>query len=452
MTQKLKKKLIYFIVFSILLFGLFLILHFQIPAVQKRIVVFAVWFFAEIYLWVTIVHSLQLFKNNQQKTKCRIAMEWLFTGIYWLPAFMVALAALSLAKNSVHNINTTLYLTVMGSSVIQYLIKFVLFCLLIPFDLISFGIKKLKKEQSIIFERVKKGRRLMLQSAFFLYLIGLVLMGYGMIFVSEEFKLQEVNLETQHDYFKNNPTKIVFISDLHLATWRSSEPIQEVVNQVNDQNPDYIFLGGDMVQFTSQEMDPYMTIFQGLRASKGIYSVLGNHDYATYARYENESEQNKDVLRLISLQEQLGWRVLCNSNERIPIDSSGNSFVIAGIEFYSPTKMFINKGNIEKTYKNIKPEDLVFLISHSPEIWDSLKVRQLPAFLTLSGHTHGMQIGYLGKKYKWSPGRLIYKYWGGHYQDPNALAKHLYVNVGLASIGFPSRIGMYPEITVINLR
>jgi predicted MPP superfamily phosphohydrolase len=452
MNQKTKRTLIYSIGFIVLIIGLFLILHFQIPAVQKRIFVFAIWFFAEIYLWITIVNTFQWFRKCKEKSKWRIISEWVLTILYWMPAVMVALAALSLAKNSVHGINTTFYLTIMGSSVIQYIIKFVLFCLIIPFDIISFIIKILKREKKKFYEKVRKWRNVMLQSAFYLYLIGLILMGYGMIYVAEEFVTRKISLDTKNEIFQNNPTKIVFISDMHLATWRSSNPVHDIVNQVNQLNPDYIFFGGDMVQFSSHEMDPYMTILKGLKANKGIYSVLGNHDYATYARYENEEEQNNDVLRLVSLQEQLGWRVLRNSNERITVDSSGNSFVIAGIEFYSPTKMFINQGNIEKTYENIKPDDFVLLISHSPDVWDSLKVRHLPAFLTVSGHTHGMQVGYMSEKHRWSPGRLIYKYWGGLYQDPKEQIRNLYVNVGLASIGFPSRIGLHPEITLIELK
>lgn len=164
--SKYKKTLLYSIGFVTLILSLFLILHFQIPAVQKRIVVFAVWFFAEIYLWITIVHNLKLFKNSQQKSKIRKLLEWLLTFLYWLPAVMVALAAISLAKNSVHNINTTLYLTIMGSSVIQYIIKFVLFCLLIPFDIMSLIIKRFRKEKHLVYEKVIKWKRMMLQSAF----------------------------------------------------------------------------------------------------------------------------------------------------------------------------------------------------------------------------------------------------------------------------------------------
>ncbi len=452
MKKGLKRELIYGIVFTLLLLGLFLILRVQIPAVQKRIVVFAIWFFAEIYLWFTIVNSFYLFKNYKEKSKLRIIGEWLLTGFYWLPALLVGLAALSLAKNSVHGINTTLYLTIMGSSVIQYLIKFVLFCLIIPFDIISWIIKKLKKEKVKFYTKVRKWRSVMLKSAFFLYLIGFFLMGYGMIFVAEEFVTREIELETNNPIFKENPTTIVLISDLHLATWRSEKPVKEMISKVNQLNPDYIFFGGDLVQFTSEEMDPYLSLLKTIKAKKAIYSVLGNHDYATYAHFENETEQNNDVLRLVDLQKQMGWHVLRNESERIVVDSTGRSFVIAGIEFYSPTKMFINKGNIEQTYQNIKKEDFVLLLSHSPEIWDSLKVKNLPAFLTVSGHTHGMQIGYYGTKHKWSPGSLLYKYWGGLYQDAATSAKNIYVNVGLASIGFPSRIGMHPEITIIHLK
>jgi predicted MPP superfamily phosphohydrolase len=452
MKKGFKRELIYGIVFTLLIFGLFLILRVQIPAVQKRIFVFAIWFFAEIYLWFTIVRAFQLFKNYKGKRKIRIIGECLLTTFYWLPAFMVGIAALSLAKNSVHGINTTLYLTIMGSSVIQYLIKFVLFCLIIPFDLISWIIKKLKREKVKFYAKVRKWRAIMLKSAFYLYLIGFILMGYGMIFVAEEFVTREVNLETHNPIFKESPTKIVLISDIHLATWRSEEPVKEIISKVNQLDPDYIFFGGDLVQFTSKEIDPYLSILKTLKAKKGIYSVLGNHDYATYAHFDNENDQNNDVLRLVELQEQMGWHVLRNESERIVVDSSGRSFVIAGIEFYSPTKMFINKGNIEQTYKNIKKEDFVLLLSHSPEIWDSLKVKNLPAFLTVSGHTHGMQIGYYGTKHKWSPGSLLYKYWGGLYQDATSTAKNIYVNVGLASIGFPSRIGMHPEITVFTIK
>jgi predicted MPP superfamily phosphohydrolase len=452
MKLRVKRELIYGISFILLLSILFLILRFQIPAVQKRIFVFAIWFFAEIYLWITIVRAFNLFKDNKGKRKLRIIIEWLFTVFYWTPAIMVAIAVLALAKNSIHGINTTTYLTIVGSSVIQYLIKFVLFCLLIPFDLIGFLLKRFRKEKKKEYYRVRKWRSIMLKSAFFLYVFGLILMGYGMIFVSENFITREITLDTKNQIFKDHPTRIVLISDIHLATWRSENPVREFIEIVNQLHPDYIFFGGDMVQFTSQEMNHYMTLLGHLNAKKGIYSVLGNHDYATYAHFDNETDQNNDVLKLVDLQQQLGWHVLRNSSERIFIDSTGKSFVIAGIEFYSPSKMFINKGNIEQTYRDIKSDDFVLLLSHSPEIWDSLKVKNLPAFLTVSGHTHGMQLGYYGKKHKWSPGSLLYKYWGGLYQDPKSTAQNIYVNVGLASIGFPSRIGMHPEITIIHLQ
>lgn len=448
---KLKKELYYGMGFILIMLIFFLVLQVQIPAVKKRIFVFAIWFFAEIYLWIAVVRSFGFYKNKGAKKKIRIAMEWGLTVLYWLPAAMVAIALFSLAKNSVHNINTTLYLTIMGSSVIQYIIKFVLFSLLIPFDIISYIIKKFRKNSVKLYETVQKWRSILLKSAFGLYIIGLILMGYGMLCVAEEFVVREVTLPSNNSIFKENPIKILLISDLHLATWRNQNPIKEVVQTVNSYNPDYILVTGDLVQFTSTEMDHFMPILSELKAKKRIYSVLGNHDYATYANYKDDQERDADVDRLVALQRGMGWRVLRNESERIIVDSTGRSFVFAGIEFYSPTKMFINKGDIQKTYENIKPDDLVILLSHSPDIWDSLKVRNLPAFLTVSGHTHGMQVGYYGKKHKWSPGQLIYKYWGGLYHDSKIQDRYLYVNVGLASIGFPARIGMHPEITVITI-
>lgn len=449
---KLKKEFYYVIGFSLLLLLLFLILRVQIPAVQKRIVVFGIWFFAEIYLWFAIIKTFSYFKNYRLKSKKRIIFEWVITAFYWLPAVLVGLAALSLAKNSVHNINTTLYLTIMGSSVIQYLIKFILFSLLIPFDMVSYLIKLFKQEKIKFYTRVQKWRSIMLKSALWLYLIGLVFMVYGMIFVAEDFIIREVTIPSKNEIFKEKPLKIVLISDLHLATWRTQDPIKEVVQIVNSYNPDYILVTGDLVQFTSKEMDSFMPILRGLQAQKGIYSVLGNHDYSTYANYENEQDRDADVDRLVALQNSLGWRVLRNESERVVLDSNGKSFIFAGIEFYSPTKMFINKGSIEMTYQNIKPDDFVILLSHSPDVWDSIKVRNLPAHLTVSGHTHGMQVGYYGKNHRWSPGKLIYKYWGGLYHDTTDQDRYLYVNVGLASIGFPSRIGMHPEITVFTIK
>lgn len=447
--MKKKKIFLYSAITLIALILLFLILRFQIPAVQKRIIVFAVWLGAEIYLWYRVVTTFNFFKNYKQKKKRVKLIEILISILYWMPAFLIAFSLLKLARNTIHDINTTVYITIMGASVIQYIIKFVIVSLLIPCDIIySFYIFKKRKKGGI----APRWRTALLKWALFIYFIGLGLMGYGMLFVAESFQVRETTLTTSDPDLQKNPLKIVLISDLHLATWRSQKPIQEVVNTINQLDPELIFITGDLVHFTSNELDPYISILSELKAKGGIYSVLGNHDYGTYARFDSEKERLADVERLVELQRQMGWTVLNNENVRIQRDGEERDWVIAGIEFFTPTQHFINEGDIDKTYEGIQPDDRVILLSHSPEVWGSIKGRDLPALLTVSGHTHGLQIGYYGKKHKWSPAKILYKYWGGLYEDPTKKPSYLYVNVGLASIGFPARLGVYPEITVITLK
>lgn len=447
--MKKKKIFLYSAITLIALILIFLVLRFQIPATQKRVVVFAVWLGAEIYLWYRVVTTFNFFKNYKQKKRRIKLVEILISILYWMPAFLIAISFLTLARNSIHEINTTVYLTVMGASVIQYIIKFIIVCILIACDIFySFYIFLKRKKGGI----APRWRTALLKCALCIYLIGLGLMGYGMLFVSESFQVRETTLSTSDPDLQENPLKIVLISDLHLATWRSQEPIQEVVNIINQLEPELLFITGDIVQFTSKELDPYMPILSQLKAQRGIYSVLGNHDYGTYARFDSEKERKADVERLVELQRKMGWTVLNNENVRIQRDGEEHDWVIAGIEFYCPTKLFINAGDIEQTYEGIQPDDRVLLLSHSPEIWDTIKKRNLPAVLTVSGHTHGMQIGYYGEKHRWSPAKILYKYWGGLYENPNKKASYLYVNVGLASIGFPARLGVYPEITVITLQ
>jgi len=150
--MKKKKIFLYSAIVLIALILLFLILRFQIPAVQKRIIVFAVWLGAEIYLWYRVVTTFNFFKNYKQKKKRIILVEILISILYWMPAFLVAISLLTLARNTIHDINTTVYVTIMGASVIQYIIKFVIVSLLIPCDIIySFYIfLKRKKGGSLL--------------------------------------------------------------------------------------------------------------------------------------------------------------------------------------------------------------------------------------------------------------------------------------------------------------
>jgi predicted MPP superfamily phosphohydrolase len=432
------KKQLYYLFGAILaLVILYAVLAFQIPAVRRRIFVFAIWFFGEIYLWITILKS---FKNSWKK---RIPFFTLLV-LYWLPACVILVTMGALAVKGVHQLNKSVYLTVVGVSVIQYLIKFLIFTILFCYNIIALLIKTLCKKCNI-----EKGRRVLLRISLGIYASTFMLMIYGVIYGADNFQIREVEIHAP--VFKNmnhRELKIVLVSDLHLASWRTHNPIEKAVRMVNAQQPDFIFITGDLVQFTSDEMPEYLPILSQLKARYGIYSVLGNHDYGRYARFKTDVERKEDVQKLIHYQTSIGWKVLNNESVKLYEDSVPMGITIAGVEFYSPKKMFINEGDLVKTFQNVDTSDFVILLSHDPQAWLDVVRKNLPANLVLSGHTHGMQLGYYSKNFRFSPASLLYKQWGGLYEKQD---KRLYVNVGLGSVGFPARVGMPPEITVITL-
>ena len=406
---------------------LYLILAFHIPAIKMRIFLFAFWLFGEIYLWMSILNS---FRDIWKK---KVPFFTLLV-LYWLPTFLVSIAMGVLAVKGMQQLNKTLYLTVMGICVIQYLIKFLIFILVFLFDIIAFIIRHSRE----------KGRRVLLYISLGIYAITFILMLYGTIWGANDFQIREVNIKT--DVIKTEGLKIVQLSDLHLATWRNHKAIDKVVKMVNAQQPDIIFITGDFVQSVSEEIVEYLPILSQLKAHYGIYSVLGNHDYGRYARFKTEEERKADVQKLIDYQTSIGWKVLNNESVKLYDDSVPLGITLAGVEYYSPKKLFINEGDVDKTFQYVDSNDYVILLSHDPQAWYDVINKNLPANLTMSGHTHGMQLGFYYPNFKWSPVSILYKQWGGLYEKEGKL---LYVNVGLGSVGFPARVGMPPEITVI---
>jgi predicted MPP superfamily phosphohydrolase len=429
-----KNKTLLFFGAAVALAILYLILATQVPAVKMRVFVFAILFFGEIYLWSSIL------KAFQDTWKNKIPFFSLLV-LYWMPACVICFFMFILATKGVHQLNKTVYLTVVGICIIQYLIKFLLFILLLVYDLITIGIRK--------YCNIDKGKRILLRFSLGIYFAAFVLMIYGTVYEADDFRVREINIDCRgviHTPLTNHGVKIVLISDLHLACWRNPESIEKAVKLVIDQQPDLLFITGDVVQFTSDEMVEYMPILSQLKAKYGIFSVLGNHDYGRYANFKTDSLRKEDIYRLVLFQTLLGWKVLNNESVKLYEDSIPLGITIAGVEFYSPKKMFINEGDLIKTFQNVDTNDYVILLSHDPQAWYDVVNKNLPANLTLSGHTHGMQLGFYSKNLKFSPASLLYKHWGGLYERQEKL---LYVNVGLGAVGFPARVGMPPEITVI---
>ena len=220
------------------------------------------------------------------------------------------------------------------------------------------------------------------------------------------------------------------------------------VQKVLDIKPDIILFTGDLVNNRATEMQDYMDIFSLLKAPLGVYSTLGNHDYGDYVDWPYEGKtkmQNLEDLKKVHAA--LGWKLMMN--EHVEIERNGEKIALLGIENWSAKKRFPKHGDMARAYAGSEKYPFKILMSHDPSHWDA-QVRPLygDVDLTLSGHTHGMQFGIELPGFKWSPVQYIYKQWAGLYEQG---IQKLYVNRGYGFIGYPGRVGVLPEITVIEL-
>jgi uncharacterized protein len=242
--------------------------------------------------------------------------------------------------------------------------------------------------------------------------------------------------------------KIVQISDIHSGSFTSVAAVQKGIDKILALKPDIILFTGDLVNNIATEMEDYISVFAQLKAPLGVYSTLGNHDYGDYyfAR-EAVQEKAKNLQDLKNIHKQMGWQLLLNENVTLPYNNS--EFVLIGVENISGSRGFHSYGNFNAALSGIEQHPHKILMSHDPSHWQ-VEVSQHPVHvdLTFSGHTHGMQFGIDIPGFKWSPIKYVYKQWAGLYKQND---RHLYVNRGFGFLGYPGRVGILPEITLIEL-
>ncbi len=194
------------------------------------------------------------------------------------------------------------------------------------------------------------------------------------------------------------------------------------------------------------EMDNYKDVFGKITAPMGVYSILGNHDYGDYYRWETPEQKAENLIKLKNTHKEIGWKLLLNEN--VTLERAGSQIALLGVENWGAGG-FAKHGDIEKAYQGTEDKPVKILLSHDPSHWRA-KIR--PEYkdidLTLSGHTHGMQFGVEIGSIKWSPVKYRYEQWAGLYKEDN---QYLYVNRGFGYLGYPGRIGMPPEITILEL-
>lgn len=287
------------------------------------------------------------------------------------------------------------------------------------------------------------------QSGLVVSALPFVTMMYGVVRGAFDYNVIKVKVRSPKIPKSFNGYRIVQVSDIHSGSFIMHDPLIDAVRMINEQEPDVLFFTGDLVNEVAEEALPFRDIFADIQTKDGIYSVLGNHDYGDYfyQRGDIEGKQyNRELMRKIHAE--MGWDLLLNENRRI--ERNGEHIGIVGVENWGSSARFQKYGDVGIASKGINTEDFNILLSHDPSHWNSIVSFENPEIdLTLSGHTHGFQMGIEIPGYvKWSPSKYLYDQWAGLYHRND---QQIYVNRGLGFLGYPGRLGIRPEITVIEL-
>ena len=271
---------------------------------------------------------------------------------------------------------------------------------------------------------------------------------YGMVKGKYNYKVLKYALEFDDLPDAFDGYTLTQISDVHSGSFDNAEKVNYAVDLVNKQKSDIILFTGDLVNNVASEMNEWKNVFGSLKATDGVYSVLGNHDYGDYVEWNSPAEKAKNLQDLKDLQKEMGWDLLLNESRTLT--RNGQFIKIVGVENWGEGG-FKKAGDLEKACTNVIPEDFTILMSHDPSHWQA-QVKEHPKniHLTLSGHTHGMQFGIeIPGWFKWSLIKYRYENWAGVYEE---FGRYINVNRGFGYLGYPGRVGIWPEVTVITLK
>ncbi len=222
--------------------------------------------------------------------------------------------------------------------------------------------------------------------------------------------------------------------------------VEKAIELINKQNADYILFTGDLVNNIAAEVETFVPLLKKLKARHGMYSILGNHDYGEYYKWDSKDQLRKNMEDLYAHHNSIGFRLL--RNESVKLTKDGQEIALIGIENWG-LPPFPQYGDLKNSLAPVKDLPFKILMSHDPSHWDAEVLNRTNIDLTLSGHTHGMQFAIRIPGWRWSPVKMKYPRWGGLYTEGQ---QHLYVNIGIGYIAFPGRVGTPPEITVFELK
>ena len=286
-----------------------------------------------------------------------------------------------------------------------------------------------------------KKSSLLIGSTLFITMLG------GILFGRYNFKTKHIDLKLKNWSDKLKDFKIVHISDLHLGSFNSIKKLEDVVELINNELPDMVVFTGDLVNNYHNEAIPYVNTLKKIKSKYGNFSVLGNHDYCDYVGWKRNSQQWKDNFNnMLNIHKEMGFNLLLNESREIIVENQ--KFNLVGVENWGAGN-FNKDGDLQKAMLNVDEKYPTILLSHDPSHWTAQVIDFNKRIdLQLAGHTHGMQFGIDIPGIKWSPVQWRYKQWSGLYNKSN---KFIYVNTGVGNLAYAGRVGIMPEITVLNI-
>ena len=400
------------------------------------------WIIFLVFVIILEIYAFQAFRML-------IKSKWFFIFYYVTSAIALAYIVYQLYHFDRSVGQTPKTMMTMGLLLLLYVPKLLLTFILFGEDVVRFisGLFSLAtKSGSDNF--LPERRRFVSQIALGVAAIPFASFLYGITIGKYNFKVIKQTL-----FFPDLPeafdgTTITHISDVHSGSFDDADKIQYAIDLINEQNSDLVLFTGDIVNTHATEMDPWIETFKGIHNPKfGKFSILGNHDYGEYVDWNSKAEKQANFEAIKDLHRKIDFKLLLN--EHVKIENSNQELVIVGVENWG--RKFGERGDLNLASQGLTKDDFKIVMSHDPSHWDEkIQHDEKHYHLTLSGHTHGFQFGIeIPGWFKWSPVQYVYKQWAGLYEN---VGRYVYVNRGFGFHAYPGRVGIMPEITVIELK
>lgn len=271
-------------------------------------------------------------------------------------------------------------------------------------------------------------------------------MAYGIISGAHDYRVRRVKVKLPNLPRQFDGLRIGHLSDIHSGSFFNKTAVKGGVEMMLREKPDVIFFTGDLVNNEASEVKDYIDVFGKLKAPLGIYSVTGNHDYGDYQEWSSRAAKQKNFQNFLRAHKEMNFDILLNEHRFL--EQSGEKIAIIGNENWGAGR-FAKYGRLDLAHNGTEDAAVKLLLSHDPSHWDAVVRPQFPDIdIQFAGHTHGFQFGVEVGAIKWSPSQYVYKQWAGLYQERK---QYIYVNRGFGYLGYPGRVGMPPELTIMEL-